>query len=517
MGGVSFDKLYDIYNTLSDAKDKIGEHSREYLDAIESTKGGEKEKKLATQIITNFFKHFPTFQDQAVEAIIDICEDIDTTIQIAGLKALPSLCKDNNTYTGKVADILAQLLQLEDPQEYNIVCNSLMQLMQIDAKSVIKNLFRQINERDSDIRDKCLKFLLTKVKGMDKTIISPEVEDIIITEAKNSLISISGQEYVELINFLKSTRVSQSFTGQQDLVNIAVEKAELHKDFHPTEQNAQMDKLLTCIKLVIPYFSAKVDSTKFVVYICDKVLPNFEEIGKLEKGELLQLAILRQLAELSTNCGQLDNPSLYVVQIYQKLKDYMPPPPEDTTNITMPILEFSLVECLLYAFHRLARQCPDFLTHDPQALKEFRARLTYFARGAQGCSKALSNLDVNNKTLTDEDKKTKNVAPKVLNNINTLIRDLFYHPPKYQCVVKLSFKTEDAIAKTTPEKTTAPVGKRHTPITFESNGSGLQSKQSRTDGVQLYTPPSGKFSSTFSSRGRGRGSRGRGNIRSWRK
>ncbi|XP_031339697.1 apoptosis inhibitor 5 isoform X2 [Photinus pyralis] len=499
MVGVSFDTLYEHYMALSAAKDKIGEHTREYLEAIESTKGTEREKKLATQMIASFFKYFPTLQEQALEAIFDICEDIDPLIQIGGVKVLPSLCKDNKSYTGKVSDILAQLLQLEDAAEHHIVCTSLTELLHLDAKSVIKNLFKQINERDNEVRDKCLKFLLTKVKGMDKSIITPEVEDVMITEVKNSLVDISGQEYVELIDLLKSTRISQSFTGQQELVNMAVEKAELHKEFHPTVQNAQVDKLLTCIKMVTPYFSAKVESTKFVTYLCDKVLPKFDEIGKLEKGDLLQLAILRQLAELSTYCGQLDNPSLYVVQIYQKLKDYMPPPPEDTTNLTMPILEFSLVECLLYAFHRLARQCPDFLTHDPQVLKEFRSRLTYFSRGVQ-------------------DKKTKTVAPKLLSNITTLIRDLFYQPPKYQCVIKLSFKSEEiaTAAKTTPEKI-SPSGKRHTPITFESNGSATQNKQSRGDGVPLYTPPSGKFSSTFSNRGRGRGARGRGNPRSWRK
>lgn len=499
MVGVSFDTLYEHYMALSAAKEKIGEHTREYLEAIESTKGTEREKKLATQIIASFFKYFPTLQEQALEAIFDICEDINPLIQIGGVKVLPSLCKDNKSYTGKVSDILAQLLQLEDAGEHHIVCASLTELLHLDAKSVIKNLFKQINEHDNEVRDKCLKFLLTKVKGMDKSVITPEVEDLMITEVKNSLMDISGQEYVELIDLLKSTRISQSFTGQQELVNMAVEKAELDKEFHPTVQNAQVDKLLTCIKMVTPYFSAKVESTKFVMYLCDKVLPKFDEIAKLEKGDLLLLAILRQLAEISTYCGQLDNPSLYVVQIYQKLKDYMAPPPEDTTNLTMPVLEFSLVECLLYAFHRLARQCPDFLTHDPQVLKEFRSRLTYFSRGVQ-------------------DKKTKTVAPKLLSNITTLIRDLFYQPPKYQCAIKLSFKSEEiaTAAKPTPEKI-SPSGKRHTPITFESNGSATQNKQSRGDGVPLYTPPSGKFSSTFSNRGRGRGARGRGNSRSWRK
>lgn len=121
----------------------------------------------------------------------------------------------------------------------------------------------------------------------------------------------------------------------------------------------------------------------------------------------------------------------------------MPPPPEDTSIITIPHLEFSYVESLLYAFHRLARQCPDFLTHDAQVLKDFRARLMYFSRGVQGCNRALNNLD-KDKTYTPEEIKAQQISPKLFSNINTLIKDLFYQPPTYKCNVVLSFKNEES-------------------------------------------------------------------------
>lgn len=56
------------------------QHSQEYLEAIEGAKGDPREKKLAAQIISNFFKHFPSLQSQAIEAIFDICEDDETTV-----------------------------------------------------------------------------------------------------------------------------------------------------------------------------------------------------------------------------------------------------------------------------------------------------------------------------------------------------------------------------------------------------------------------------------------------------
>lgn len=117
----------------------------------------------------------------------------------------------------------------------------------------------------------------------------------------------------------------------------------------------------------------------------------------------------------------------------------MPPPPEDADIRTMPYFDFSSVECLLFAFHRLARQCPDFLTHDKQVLKDFRTRLMYFSRGVQGCTKAVNDFVIKDKSLTDEDRKKQIISPVLLMNINTLIKDLFYTPPVYKCNVKLSF------------------------------------------------------------------------------
>lgn len=123
----------------------------------------------------------------------------------------------------------------------------------------------------------------------------------------------------------------------------------------------------------------------------------------------------------------------------------MPPPPEDVDVNKLPNFEFSIVECLLYAFHRLARQCPDFLTHDPLVLKDFRARLMYFSRGVQGCNKALNNKSLH-KIDTPSALKAK-IAPALLANINTLIKDLFYLPPMYKANVMLSFNKTDVTGK----------------------------------------------------------------------
>ena len=120
----------------------------------------------------------------------------------------------------------------------------------------------------------------------------------------------------------------------------------------------------------------------------------------------------------------------------------MPLPP-DSEITEVPKLQFSHVECLMYAFHKICKQTPEFLIKDPDQLKEFRLRLQYFARGIQGYIKILREAIAgkSEEELKTEENQLKVVALKTTNNINTLIKDLFHSPPSFKSVVELSWKT----------------------------------------------------------------------------
>ena len=211
----------------------------------------------------------------------------------------------------------------------------------------------------------------------------------------------------------------------------------------------------------------------------------------------------------------------------------MPRPPADGDESSVPNFKFSFVESLLYGFHKLARQCPDFLTHDPQVLKDFRTRLMYLARGVQTYLKALNSHDKD--ACHPKDAEVIQVSPKLLNNINTLIKDLFYQPPIYKCNVELSFKTKNTYSvkvivlsflnlKILTETSFAEVSrsrkrynlyfclqrnndqmsqKRHTPIIFDNTSSNKHVRSNRPgESVKLYAPPSGKFSNSFQNYGK---------------
>ncbi|KAG5332206.1 API5A inhibitor, partial [Acromyrmex heyeri] len=469
----SIEKLYRNFGILADAKDKLIQHEKEYLEILTAVKGSPKEKRLASQFIARFFKHFPKLADQAIDAHLDLCEDEDMAIRKQAIKDLPALCKDNKEHTARIADILAQLLQAEDPSELAVVHNSIMSLMKSDPKGTLSGFFSQIISGDDGTRERCIKFLAIKLKAIGHDIITKEPEDLLIVECKKVL-------------------------------------------------------------------QSQIDSSKFVSYICVQVLPHLSLMTSPD-GRDIQLELLKLLAELTVFCGTIEKPEDKVQQLYNTLIisnvrillikiikfyqiTYMPLPP--ATEITdVPKLQFSHVECLMYAFHKLCKQTPEFLIKDTEQLKEFRLRLQYFARGIQGYIKKLREA-ISGKTeeeLKSEENQLKVVALKTTNNINTLIKDLFHSPPSFKSIIHLSWKTPCNDKKS--DKNSAQ--KRHTPITFgNDNSPNKRNKEDKNSKREIYTPPSGKYSSTISNYGRGRFKgnrpRGRGGFRtrgrgSWRK
>nr|CAD7266999.1 unnamed protein product [Timema shepardi] len=607
------------------------QHADEYLEILMAVKGSSKEKRLASQFIARFFKHFPTYADQAIEAQLDLCEDEDIAIRKQAIKDLPSLCKDSKDHTHKISDILAQLLQAEESTELAAVHNSLMTLLKIDAKGTLSGLFSQIINGDDLIRERCIKFVTSKIKSLGHEVITKEVEDYLITECKKVLQDVNAEEFYQLLELLSWTRLGQTVAGQQELVDMIAEQADLNQDFEPqSPDNENMDRLLHCFKLALPYFSvstflacfsvstflacfklvlpyfsvstilaclsvstilaclsvstilacfsvstflacfsvstilacfsvstflacfsvstilalilceyipslllceynpsllvceyipslllceynlacfsvstflacfsSQVNSTRFVSYVCEQVLPRLGEVKVQEEGSNPQLELLKLFAELCTHCGALDNADAKLDKIFNKLLDYMPLPPDidpENPNQPEPRLEFSHVECLMYAYHRLGKQSPDTLTKDPDRLKDFKLRLQYFARGIQGYIKKLREA-LHGKTaeeLKTEENKIKVIALKTTSNINTLIKDLFHSPPSFKSVISLSWKPTTGAAK--DGGTSSSGQKRHTPITFSSDSPSSKHYKTEKSQREIYQPPSGKYS-----------------------
>lgn len=58
----------------------LSQHEVEYREILDAVKGSAKEKRLASQFIGKFFKHFPSLADLAIDRQLDLCEDEDAQV-----------------------------------------------------------------------------------------------------------------------------------------------------------------------------------------------------------------------------------------------------------------------------------------------------------------------------------------------------------------------------------------------------------------------------------------------------
>ncbi|XP_055593117.1 apoptosis inhibitor 5 homolog [Uranotaenia lowii] len=499
--GDSIEKLYKNYEILTEAKEKIGEHELEYREILDAVKGTAKEKRLASQFIGKFFKHFPTLAELAIDRQLDLCEDEDSQIRKQAIKDLPQLCKDTKEHTPKIADILAQLLVTEDVTELQQVHQSLLTLAKFDAIGTLTGIFSQIVSGDEQTRYRNFQFILNKLMKLGSEIVTKEVEEFVITEIKKILLDVSADEFHLCMSILNQTKLSKTVTGHSELVAIAIEQADLDADLGALASDDEtVERFIQCSSEAMPYFSSQVESTPFIKFMCDKLLPLnvWNLIGAGEEQHTTQLRLLKVFAEMCAFSGSLENASDKVESIYNALLEYMPLPPADADMNETPSFQFSHTECLLYALHTLGKQTAEYLTfpNDAAKLKDFRSRLQYLARGTQGYIKKLQEA-VKGKTAEEmktEENQIKATALKTTSNISTLIRDLFHSPPSFKSVIQLSWivpKTKGPDAKTP--------SKRHAAITFDENGKSSDSRgpkqpKGSSGSQKMYTPPSGKYS-----------------------
>ncbi|XP_021946051.1 apoptosis inhibitor 5 [Folsomia candida] len=486
------DKMYKIYEKLSSATEKTTLEG-DFKELLEAVKRSDKEKRLASMFITRFLEFFPLLYDDAINAMLDLCEDDDVVIRKQVVKDLVTVCKKVPTFVPKIADVFSQLIQTDDTAEQAGLERCLVSLFHIDAQAAVVGIFSQVGNGDDTVRDRCLKFLATELKGLSPEIVSPEFEKCLISEARKCAPKLSGEHFNHFHRLLMNTKTLQTVSGQQVMVDLIAEILEMDKQFDASEAE-NFDKLLLCTKSSLSSFSKQVSSSAYLVYYCTKVLPNLEDSVVLQDGGHLKLEALRMLADVGFHAAQFDptQAKLCLEQVYKHLVDLMPTPPEeDELN---PKFEFSLIEPLLFTFHKLGGFYPEFLNEQPDRLKEFRARLQYLARGTQTYMKLLRE-DLDGKRgpeLRNDETMKKIQALKLTSNISAVIKDLFHTPPSYKSVVGLSWRPYGLRAKRAGE----------TPALTPNNNRGVAEvsspsnpKQSRNENRgALYQPPSGKFS-----------------------
>ncbi|KAL0575802.1 hypothetical protein V5O48_006180, partial [Marasmius crinis-equi] len=133
--------------------DKTGTTRRNALQQlIDATRSAYPQVKIfAARNMAELFQHFPDLEEEAINAIYDLCEDQDSQVRVEGYTTLSSLSKVENKWVKRNADVLVQLLQSDEPNEVTVVRKALVEHLQMDARVTLGVFCDQIVPSDQQM------------------------------------------------------------------------------------------------------------------------------------------------------------------------------------------------------------------------------------------------------------------------------------------------------------------------------------------------------------------------------
>ncbi|XP_013748538.1 apoptosis inhibitor 5-like protein API5 isoform X2 [Brassica napus] len=515
----------------------------DYEGIIKMSKTSMKAKQLASQLIPRYFKFFPTLSTDAFDAHIDCIDDGELGVRVQAIRGLPLFCKDSPDIISKIVDVLVQLLNTEEPVERDAVHKALMSLIRQDPKASLTALFTHAGvtpTTDDQIREKVLNFIRDKVFPIKAELLKPqeEMERHITDLIKQSLEDVTGGEFKMFMDFLTSLSIFGGKAAQermQELVEIIEGQADLNAQFDVSDTD-HIDRFISCLPLALPFYARGAPTSRFLNYLNNHIIPVFDKLPEERK-----LDLLKALADISPYTTAQEARQM-LPSIVQLLKKYMP------AKKTAEEMNFTYVECLLYAFHHLAHKVPnatnslcgykivtgqpsDRLGEDFSELnKDFTERLTTVEDLTKTTMKKLTQgMSEHNKAMsaakTDEEKanvKTKKqnttTGLRTCNNILAMTKPLHAKVPSFIGDTNMNLSWKEATKPLASAATTTTIGgKRPANSNNGSGNSGAAKKRRGSNGMpnQLVNKAFEGISSYGGGRGgnRSQGRRGGGGRR----
>ncbi|TFY82398.1 hypothetical protein EWM64_g1610 [Hericium alpestre] len=141
-------------------------------------------KKISAGNITKFFKDFPDLDEDAINAVYDLCEDQDSKVRIDGYKAIVQMSKEQPKWVKRNADVLVQLLQSDEPDEVTVVKKALTEHLDMDSKVTLGVLCDQIVSVDEAMDDEDRE-IRERLRSLVLAFMSLEAKRAIITRHAN--------------------------------------------------------------------------------------------------------------------------------------------------------------------------------------------------------------------------------------------------------------------------------------------------------------------------------------------
>ncbi|KAL0956935.1 hypothetical protein HGRIS_003037 [Hohenbuehelia grisea] len=209
--------LKDLIRRAKATPDRTGTLPRDTLKRlIELTHSTHPSLRIhAAEGIRFFFNDFPDLEEEAINAVYDLCEDQSQRVRIEGYKAITLVSKAQVKWVKRNADVLVQLLQSDEPDEVLVVKQALVEHLDLDARITMTVLCDQINPPDDlmdedeiVLRDRLRSLVLAFLTGMAKRAVirhaSPasETEEVLHTCFVKALPKLTNEEIESVIKDL---------------------------------------------------------------------------------------------------------------------------------------------------------------------------------------------------------------------------------------------------------------------------------------------------------------------------
>ncbi|KAI0293244.1 apoptosis inhibitory protein 5-domain-containing protein [Russula brevipes] len=196
-------------------------------------------KSLAAANIARFFRAFPDLEEDAINAIYDLCEDQDQNIRIQGYKAVVQMSKEQPAWVERNVDVLVQLLQSDEPGEVAVVKTALIQHLELDSKVTLGVLCDQIVSPDDPMEDED-KAIRERLRGLVIAFLAEDARGPLLAQLRNQGSSGAEQERSLIDTLLKAV----SKFGDTDATKITRDILSFLPSFKTGRPTRRGDELL---------------------------------------------------------------------------------------------------------------------------------------------------------------------------------------------------------------------------------------------------------------------------------
>ncbi|KZT29090.1 hypothetical protein NEOLEDRAFT_1128637 [Neolentinus lepideus HHB14362 ss-1] len=187
-------------------------------------------KSLVASNIKTYIADFPDLEDDAINAVYDLCEDPISKIRIEGYHAIVQVSRMQRQWIKRNADVLVQLLQSDEPAEVVVVKKALLEHLDMDPQVTLGVLCDQItphdepmDEEEKAIRERLRSLVLAFITGeARRSILERHVSDVhcegILADGLSQAIAKLPYSDVDLIvrNILLALPSYRSYSSRGD-------------------------------------------------------------------------------------------------------------------------------------------------------------------------------------------------------------------------------------------------------------------------------------------------------------